>query len=102
MSRPRVETFLFDEENEEKILSHGLSIDQVVQVLTHLKVILPNRKRRRGLFLLIGRDNGGNCISLPIEKTYVNGVWRPITAWLSKKGEETILRKNERQYGKEK
>ena len=96
MSRPLIETFLFDEENEGKIISHGLSVQQIVQVLDHLKIIVSNRKGRRGLFLLIGRDASGHCISIPIEKTNINGVWRPITAWPCKKGEETTLEKNER------
>lgn len=96
MSSPRIETFLFDDENEEKIISHGLSVLRVIQVLDNLCIIFPNRKRRRGIYLIIGRDNGGTCISIPIERTQISGVWRPITAWPCKKGEETILNKNER------
>ena len=96
MSSPRIETFLFDDENEEEISAHGLSVNRVIQVLDNLHIILPNRKRRRGRYLIIGRDNGGTCISVPIEPTNTFGLWRPVTAWHSKKGEETILEKNER------
>lgn len=96
MSSLRIETFLFDNENEEKFAHHGLSARRIEQVLDNVYVILPNRKRRRGVYLIIGRDNSGTCISVPIERTHQNGLWRPITAWLSKKGEETLLNKNER------
>ena len=96
MSIINIETFLFDDENEEKLIAHGLSAYRVMQVLDNIYVYLPNRKGRRGLYLIIGRDNGGSCISIPIERTHIATVWRPITAWPSKAGEETILKKNER------
>lgn len=96
MSSPQIETFLFDDENEEKIITHGLSAHQLVQVLDNTYLIIPNRKGRKGLYLVIGRDNGGKCISIPIERTHINGIWRPITAWPCKKGEETIIKKKER------
>lgn len=96
MSSPRVETFLFDGENEDEIVAHRLSVHRVIQVLDNIHILLPNRKGRRGLYLIIGRDNGGTCISVPIERTNIAGIWRPITAWPCKKGEATILKKNER------
>jgi hypothetical protein len=96
MSSPRIDTFLFDDENEDKITAHGLSVRQTIQVLENISVTLPNRRRRRGQYLIIGRDNGGACIAIPVERTNRVGVWRPITAWPCEKGEETILRKNER------
>ena len=96
MSSLRIETFLFDDENEDKIIAHGLSVRRVFQVLDNLYLMIPNRKGRKGLYLIIGRDNGGKCISIPIERTKINGLWRPITAWTCKKGEETILKKKER------
>ena len=96
MSSPYIETFLFDEDNEEKIIAHKLTVRQVIQILDNLYIIIPNKKKRRGLYLIIGRDNGGTCISVPIERTGVAGIWRPITAWPCKKGEKTLLKKNER------
>lgn len=88
---PAVETFLFDDENEEKIGIHGLSIRQVSQVLDNSFVITRNRKRRRGVYLIIGTDNGGNCIAIPIEATHRPGEWRPITAWPCKDAERALL-----------
>ena len=80
MSSPKIDSFLFDDENEEEIAAHGLSSYRVVQVLDNIHIVLPNRKRRRGSYLIIGRDNGGSCISIPVERTYKANLWRPITA----------------------
>lgn len=96
MSSPLVNGFRFDEENEDEISAHGLSINQVQQILGNFSVILRNRKQRRALYLMIGRDNGGSCISVPIEPTNEKGLWRPVTAWYSKSSEVTILKKVER------
>jgi hypothetical protein len=96
MSSTRIDTFLFDDENEYEITVHSLSVHRVIQVLDNVNIILHNRKKRRGQYLIIGRDNGGTCIAVPVERTNIVGLWRPITAWTCKKGEETILRKCER------
>lgn len=96
MSSPVIEDFLIDDLNETKIGSHGLSVRQIIQVLENKHIIIPNRKRRRGLYLIIGRDNGGNCIAIPVERTYDSRLWRPITAWSCKDSERTLLEKKER------
>lgn len=99
MSSPNIDSFLFDEENEDKIASHGLSVRDVMQILDHIHIVQPNKRGRRGLYLIIGRNKAGRCISVPIEKTRIKTTWRPITAWLSNKGDETMLQKKE-QYEK--
>jgi hypothetical protein len=96
MSSPVIEDFLIDDLNEIKIGSHGLSVRQIIQVLENKHIIIPNRKRRRGLYLIIGMDNGGNCIAFPVERTYNSSLWRPITAWFCKDSERTLLEKKER------
>jgi len=98
MSSPVVEGFLFDEVNEEKFSMHGLSYRPVLQILDdecHGEYhMVRNRRRRRGLYLLIGRDHGGQRIAVPIEPTHDPTVWRPITAWPCKQSE---LRQLERE-----
>ena len=69
MSSPVVVGFTFDDENAEKFAQHGLSERQVAQVLGNEHLMLTNRKRRRARYLLIGRNNGGACIAIPIEPT---------------------------------
>lgn len=88
---PTVREFLIDDENEEKFALHGLSSRQVLQVLDGPHVVVPNRKRRRARYLLIGRDRGGTCIAVPIEPTHRPALWRPITAWLCKHQERRAL-----------
>jgi hypothetical protein len=79
--------FLFDDENEEKMASHGLTPRRVLQVLDSVHIVVPNRRGRRAQFLIVGRDSNGTCISVPIEPTHDRRVWRPVTAWLSKRTE---------------
>jgi hypothetical protein len=85
--------FVYDDENEDKFAGHGLSQHRVDQVLGNEHVILPNRRGRRGQFLVVGQDDGGSCIAIPIEETYLPDVWRPITAWPCKAAEDAILRR---------
>jgi hypothetical protein len=92
MSSPTIEAFLIDEVSESKFASHGLRPDQIIQVLENLHIIIPNRKERRGLFLVIGRDRGGACIAIPIEPTHDKTIWHPITAWPCKQSEDSILK----------
>ena len=96
MSSSRIEAFLIDDENEEKIAAHGLSVYQVMQILGNVHVVLRNRKRRRGFYLIVGRDDGGACIAVPVEPTYEATLWRPITAWPCKTHEKTVLEKSRR------
>ena len=95
MSSSEIADFLIDEENEDKFAEHGVSVRQVLQILDNQYLLKPNRKGRRGLYLVIGRDNGGSCISVPIEATHVVDLWRPITAWLCKASELAQLERRD-------
>ena len=97
MSIPRIELFLIDDQNEDKFSNHGLSSRQVVVVLGNIHVVLKNRRRARGLYLVVDRDNGGACIAIPVEPTHERTLWRPITAWPCKPGERTLLEKRGKQ-----
>lgn|GEM_PF-1948574 len=81
MSSPAIEDFVIDEENVEKFSNHGLTDAQVLQVLEPPYIVVKNRRNRRCLYLVVGRDYSGNCITIPVEKTPERGVWRPVTAW---------------------
>jgi uncharacterized DUF497 family protein len=91
VSTPPIEDFAFDDENESKMWAHGITPRQVLQILDNDPIMLVNRKGRRGRFLLVGRDNGGRCIAVPIERTRARNVWRPVTAWPCKKQEVAVL-----------
>lgn len=91
MSTPWISAFQIDDDNEDKFAAHGLAAKQVLQILENDHVIFPNRRRRRGLYLVIGHDNGGACIAVPVEPTHDPSVWRPITAWPCKQSERAKL-----------
>lgn len=84
MSRPYVEDFAFDEENEDEMAEHGTSPVQVLQVLDAPYQIRKNRRERRAPLLIIGRDRQDQCIAIPIEPTRDPVIWRPVTAWFCK------------------
>lgn len=98
MSSPRIENFLIDDENEEKFAAHRVSARQVVQILDNVHIVLRNKRGYRGVYLVIGKDNGGACIAVPVEPTHDPILWRPITAWPCKPGERTLLEERGRQY----
>ena len=87
MSSPVIESFWFDDDNEDKLWSHGLTPDQVLQVLDSRHTIKRNRGARRASHLIVGRDHQGRCIAIPIEPTHERNIWRPITGWPCKSSE---------------
>jgi uncharacterized DUF497 family protein len=91
LSRVTIYDFAIDDENREKFASHGLSARRVLQVLENEFEVVPNRKRRAARYLVIGRDNGGTCIAIPVTPTHDRTLWRPVTAWPCKESEEAVL-----------
>lgn len=88
---PRIDGLAIDDVNEEKFAAHGITVHRVLETLQNDYITIQNRKQRRGLYLLIGTDNGGSCIAVPIERTRDTGIWRPITAWGCKDHERARL-----------
>jgi len=87
--------FLIDDANEDEFANHGLSSDDVLQVLENPYIVGRNRRPdvHRATHLLIGRDNGGGPITIPIEPTHIPEWWRPVTAWPSGKWDYAELEK---------
>lgn len=83
---------MFDDVNESKFASHHISTDQVDDVLDGHYIMVPNRKGRTGTHLIIGRDSGGTCLTIPVLPTQEPHVWRPLTAWRCKDSEQARLR----------
>ena len=92
MPEPDFQSFVFDEQNEEKFWEHGLTTRQVASMLFGYDFeVRRNRNERSGLYLLIGRDSSGNCIAVPVSLTGEQATWRPVTAWYCKSSEERQL-----------
>lgn len=89
-----------DDDNEEEFAAHSVTARQVTEILENTHVVLPNRKRRRGLYLVVGKDNSGICIATPVEPTHELWLWRPITAWPCKQSEKTLLEKGGKYHEK--
>jgi hypothetical protein len=75
-----------------KFASHRIDRRQVDELIANNPVIGANRKHRAAKFLLIGRDNNGRCIAVPILPTEDPTVWKPVTAWYCKPSEAAKLR----------
>lgn len=88
---PVIAGSLFDDVNEDKIAAHSLTTEQVLQILSNHYIVVRNRRNRRALYLIVGLDDGGGCIAVPIEETHDPLIWRPITAWPCKDNERASL-----------
>src|SRR3954453_4523391 len=84
-----VEGFVIDEQNADKFAAHGLTDRQVVQVLQDEFFVERNKSGERGSHLAIGYDFGGTAITIPSELTIERGLWRPVTAWPSRRAERS-------------
>ena len=92
MSMPRVLELVFDDLNTGKMARHGIRARQLLQVLDNHPWIGPNRRNRRAPFVIIGLDNGGKCITIPIEPTPGDTTtWRPVTAHPCRKADAVQL-----------
>jgi hypothetical protein len=87
---PVVNEFEWDEVNEEKVLRHRVSPDDVDDVLTQRYAIFRNKRARRGTYQVIGRDLTGRYLTVIIEPgSHGFGSWRPVTAWESDDDEKS-------------
>ncbi|MCD6030615.1 MAG: hypothetical protein K0S78_2789 [Thermomicrobiales bacterium] len=77
----------------EKLWNHGLTVTQARSVLGQSWVVTRNRRGRAAPYLLIGRDEQGRCLTMPIVPTDDPLTWRVITGWNCKPSEAAILRR---------
>ena len=84
--------FVISDRAESKMWWHGISREQVYEMLQNRLVVVENRKNRAARHVVIGRDNNGRCIAVPVLPTDRSTVWRPITAWHCKPSEAAKLR----------
>ena len=75
-----------------KMWENGILSDQTDPVLLGRSVIIRNRANRAAPYVLIGLDEQGRCLTIPIVPTDDPLVWRVIAAWNCKPGEAARLR----------
>jgi hypothetical protein len=77
---------------KDKIWNDGIVPGQLYAVLDGFRTVLRKRKDRAAPYILLGTDEQGRCLAIPIVPTDDPYVWRPVTAWYCKPGEEVRLR----------
>ena len=76
-----VQRLRFDDQNEEHIARHGVTIGEIEQVWLDEPLYFPNRRGRHAAYLMIGRTYGGRLLTVPLAGDRTVGDFRPITAW---------------------
>ena len=92
MARITVTRFRYRERAAAKMWRHGVAIRQLDDILANRHVIVRNRSQRAAPYVLIGRDDQGRCLTIPIVPTEDPFIWRPVTAWPCKPSEAAKLR----------
>ena len=92
MARIRVLELAFTDTGEDKLWSHRITTDQAQSVLLGCVAVIRNRAGRTAPYVLIGHDEHGRCLTLPIVPTDQWGVWQVITGWPCKPSEAAKLR----------
>jgi hypothetical protein len=92
MARIAIVDFAISDRAESKMWAHGVTREQILQLLRNRLVVVANRKNRAAGHVVIGRDDNDRCIAIPVLPTDDPAVWRPITAWYCKPGEIARLR----------
>lgn len=77
----------FDEGNESELTAHGITVSEAWQVLTSEPAWARNKKNRAGLWLAVGRTDGGRRLTLPVTYDASRRHVRPVTGWPSTDGE---------------
>ena len=91
MSSPQIRDLAFDDENEDKLARRNISPEDVHDILAQPHVLVRNRRHRRGVYKIVGRDAGGRVLTVILEQTRIRTTWRPVTGWASSKAEKRLL-----------
>lgn len=88
----RVARLVYSGRAIDKMWEHRIISDQIDAVLPGRSIIVRNRRNRAAPYVLIGRDDQGRCLTIPIVPTEDPLVWRAITAWYCKPSDAAKLR----------
>lgn len=87
-----IESLVFDEDNERVLARHGISPDQLLEVLEQPPALLrSNRAGSHATHKVIGRDKAGRCLTIAVAPTYRRRIWRPLAAWTCSDQEQEEL-----------
>jgi uncharacterized DUF497 family protein len=81
----------FDDDNTEHLSRHGIAPEEVEQVTGNDYVTARNKRHPKNRIVMIGRTDGGRMLTVVLETTRDDVVWRPITGWDSGPQEIKLL-----------
>lgn len=78
-----IEYLHWDEDNEYKFDDHGLSVDDVEEMIfDDAPMYLPNKRTHpHGRIRYIGTNRQGRLMVAILERMPARGEWRPVTGW---------------------
>lgn len=88
----RIYELEFDDYNEDELHRHGVTPEEVMQLLSNRYTVRRNRKDRSGQRQLIGETDSGRVLTVVLAVTAVDSRWRPVTGWESTDAERSALR----------
>ncbi len=81
----------FDDENTGHVARHGVAPEEIEQITGNDYVTARNTHDPDNRIRMIGRTDGGRVLTVVLEATRDDVVWRPVTAWDSKPEERGLL-----------
>jgi hypothetical protein len=91
MARIEILNFDITPEISAHMWEHRVDVDHLYAVIVGHYIVRRNRATRTAPYLLIGEDDEGRCLAVPIVPTDDPTVWRPVTAWECKRSEADKL-----------
>ena len=91
MPRITVYFFEFDDKNTDHIARHGVDPDEIEQISGNDYVTARNKHDPENRVRMIGQTNGGRTLTVVLEATRDDVIWRPVTAWDSTSEERGLL-----------
>lgn len=92
MPQPTVIELLTTAHAREVMDLRGITLDDLADVLANRHIVIRNRKDRAASHILIGRDERGRCLAVPVAPTDHPYTWRAVTVWPCKPSEAARLR----------
>lgn len=89
----RIEGLIWDEEAEEHIGQHHISIDEVEEAVKNGAEDRRYLKRHRGYLVMISQTDGGRYLTVVLDEEG-DGFWYPVTARDATPSERTLLKTN--------
>ena len=92
MRRVSIYFLEFDDENIDHVGEHGVAAEEVEQITGNRYVTARNKRDKPNRIRMIGHTDGGRTLTVVLEATRDDVIWRPVTAWDATEEERRLLR----------